>query len=182
MNDPPVDESVAVVAVLLLARRWRRRRPGRWRRAVELVAVAYGLGLVAVTQLPVRAAFGDDRDLAPWFTVINPVPLLTVDIPSFTLNVLAFVPLGLLLPVLARDLGMGLRAVGVRALLLSGALELEQLVLTVTVDSRRSVDVDDLLANTAGAVLRALLVRLVVARRSAGRALLLEVTDGAGPG
>lgn len=62
-------------------------------------------------------------------------------------NLLAFLPLGILLPLLRQD-GTGLRHVIVAGVALSAAIELAQYV-----SGRRVADVDDVLLNAVGTVI-----------------------------
>jgi glycopeptide antibiotics resistance protein len=75
-------------------------------------------------------------------------------------NVVMFLPFGILVPMLwpstratARVLWLGLGA--------SLAIELTQLLFLVTLNSRRTVDINDLIANAGGAVLGYWLLQLI---------------------
>jgi glycopeptide antibiotics resistance protein len=124
--------------------------------------ILYGLGVIAVTVFPIHRHPPGYWTGEPWWTVIHWVPG-DVDLPSFVLNVIMFVPYGVLVPLLWRS------ADAARRLALAGAatslgIELTQLVLGLTLGSRRTVDVNDLIANTAGALLGLLILRLALPR------------------
>jgi glycopeptide antibiotics resistance protein len=130
------------------------------RRVTVTVFLLYAASVVAVTVFPIRirsAAYWADE---PWRTTIHLIPG-EVDGPSFVLNVIMFIPLGVLLPLLwpRLDAVRGLAACAAGASL---AIELIQLVLGLILGSRRTVDVNDLIANTAGALLGLLILRLAV--------------------
>ena len=133
-------------------------RPVR-RAAVEALFVGYMSALLYVVlfPLPIRP---DDARLAR--ASVNLVPARTVvgiirDFPGQVImqildNVVMFVPLGFLLPLLSarcRRFAMT-AAVG---LSVSVGIELVQLVLLLSLMSRRSVDVDDVILNVTGACL-----------------------------
>ena len=120
----------------------------------------YGLGVVAVTIFPIRPRPAGYWTGEPWWTVFHWIPFV-VDAPSFVLNVIMFVPFGVLVPLLwpAAD---AVRRMTLAAACASAGIELTQLVLGLTLGSRRTVDVNDLIANTAGALLGLWLLRLAV--------------------
>lgn len=143
------------------------------RRAVrEAVAVGYIVALLYVVFLmPVRGR--DDHATALWAS-INLVPARTIvgivqDHPGMVSwqlvgNVLLFVPLGFLLPRLS-ERAQRFAATAATALAVSVGIELVQLAMLLTGLSRRSVDVDDVMLNVAGACLGYLAWRGSRARR-----------------
>jgi len=149
------------------------------RRITTQTLYLYAVGVIAVTLFPLRmhpAAYWADE---PWWTMLRYIPG-SVDAPSFILNVIMFIPLGVLLPQLWPRLDRVWR-LALRAGAVSLAIELAQLVLGLTVGSRRTVDVNDLIANTGGALVGLLILRLAVpvpAHRSASAA---RVSDPAVP-
>ncbi|MFI7601048.1 VanZ family protein [Actinoplanes sp. NPDC049681] len=131
-----------------------------WRRATVGILLLYAAAVVAITIFPIRVHPASYWAGEPFMTMVHWIPG-DVDAPSFTLNVIMFIPFGVLLPLLwpATD---GLRAIGLRALAASAAIESVQLVLGLTLGSRRTIDVNDLIANTAGALAGLLILRLAV--------------------
>ena len=83
-------------------------------------------------------------------------------------NVVMFVPLGILVPLLWPRFD-SMRRMAVLGVCASAGIELTQLLLWVTVGSHRTVDVNDLIANTAGALLGLLVLRLVAQPASQAR-------------
>ncbi|MGM1065560.1 VanZ family protein [Saccharothrix sp. Mg75] len=152
----------------VLVTRAVRGRPG-WtgRRLVVRAAVAaYVAGVAHVTLFPIDVQSGPYADRTAWYEQVNPVPLLTADAPSFALNVVMLVPFGVLLPLVsARAASAG--RVAALSLAFSASIEVAQLLVYVLARSGRSVDVNDLLANTLGGVLGYLLVRSLPALRRA---------------
>ncbi|MET8151947.1 VanZ family protein [Actinoplanes sp. NPDC049668] len=130
------------------------------RRVTITVLFLYAASVIAVTVFPIRvrsAAYWADE---PWRTTVHLMPG-DVDIPSFVLNVIMFIPFGVLLPLLRPRLD-AVRRLAVRAATASLAIELTQFALGMTLGSRRTVDVNDLIANTGGALLGLLILRLAV--------------------
>ena len=87
-----------------------------------------------------------------------------IDPTGYLLNIVLFLPLGVLLPAFCRKWD-SVRCVAACGLLVSFVIELSQLL------NNRRTDVDDLLLNALGAVLGLLLFRIVsyIFKRSAGQ-------------
>jgi len=130
------------------------------RRVTITVFLLYAVSVVAVTVFPIRVRSADYWADEPWRTTIHLIPG-DVDGPSFVLNVIMFIPLGVLLPLIKPRLDAVLR-LAAWAAAASLAIELIQFALGMTLGSRRTVDVNDLIANTAGALLGLLILRLAV--------------------
>jgi glycopeptide antibiotics resistance protein len=162
---------VGVVVVWLLA--LGHRRALTWGRALTvLTATAYALGVLAVTFFPWQLPFGPadvtvgaglpsfGREVA-LRSLLNVVPLTTLDPTSFLLNIVMTLPLGALLPLLVRVRSVpGVALVG---LLVSGTIEFGQGVGDVFLGMSRTVDVNDLISNVTGTVLGLLVLRTVTA-------------------
>lgn len=120
----------------------------------------YAVAVAAITVVPTRV---HPRHPAPWWVVIEVVPG-QVPPASFALNVVMFVPLGLLVPLLAPRTGTLVRLTGL-AFAASAVIESTQLMEWLVLGNVRTVDVNDLIANTAGGLLGLLLLRLIRAAR-----------------
>ncbi|MET0418269.1 MAG: VanZ family protein [Actinoplanes sp.] len=130
----------------------------RW--ITTTIFLGYAVSVIAITIFPIHphpAAYWADEQ---WWRVLRWIPF-DVDGPSFVLNVIMFVPLGVLLPML-RPAADAWRALALRAAGASLAIEATQFLIGITVGSRRTVDVNDLIANTAGALLGLLILRLAL--------------------
>jgi glycopeptide antibiotics resistance protein len=126
------------------------------RRVAAISMVAYLAVLLLLTFLPL----GDPESVAA--RQLNLVPLKTigralnagVDSPKFALvlgNLAAFVPLGILVPVMTRKRSWLL--VLVSALALSAAIELGQYVVSTNAGfAYRTTDIDDVILNVLGAL------------------------------
>ncbi|MBO3665017.1 VanZ family protein [Microbacterium stercoris] len=153
---------MALVSILLLLR--LRGRMTALRAFVALATAVYAVVAFAKVLLPFEIVIGSARDnLPPWTVFVELVPLSSwADDPAgIILNTLLFVPFGMLLPLVTRIRSYG-RIVGAAALVSLG-IEVVQLVLGVTISTGRIFEVDDLLANTLGGAIGALVY--AVARR-----------------
>lgn len=130
------------------------------RRLTVTVLFLYAVSVIAVTIFPIRVRSASYWAGEPWWTMLRWMPG-DVDAPSFVLNVIMFIPLGVLLPLLRPALD-AVRQLAGCAVTASLAIESAQFVLGMTLGSRRTVDVNDLIANTAGALLGLLILRLAV--------------------
>lgn len=159
-----------VVVVWLLALGHRRALTGA-RALTVVVSAAYLTGVLALTFFPWRVPFpGAEPDVlfatpAPnpeiaLRSLLNVVPLVTIDPTSFLLNIVMTVPLGALLPLLLRV--RSVPAAALVGLAVSTAIEVGQGVGDVLLGMSRTVDVNDLIANVTGTVLGLLVLRLVV--------------------
>jgi glycopeptide antibiotics resistance protein len=123
---------------------------------LRLLFLAYAAGVLAVTVVPVRAF--DYWGQVPWQAMIRWVPFV-VDPLSMTLNVVMFLPFGVLVPLLWPWAGATATRLGLLALSASASIELTQLLLDITIGSRRTVDINDLIANAGGALIGLWLLR-----------------------
>ena len=124
------------------------------------ILLLYALSVVAITLFPIQRHPPGYWTGEPWWTVIHWIPG-EVDAQSFVLNVIMFIPAGVLAPLLWRAAD-SVRRLALVAAVASAGIELTQFVLGVTLGSRRTVDINDLIANTAGALLGLLILRLAL--------------------
>ena len=136
---------VLVFAVLL----WRLHRRAALtlpRVVVAAVVAVYVAGVVANSLFPV---FIGKDGVEPWWLTLNLVPLVNTSVGDMLENVAVFVPLGVLLPLVAR--AASLPRVLLWGFLVSLAIEVLQLVNSVVSNGGHASDVNDLLANVLGA-------------------------------
>ncbi|MGW5329718.1 VanZ family protein [Streptomyces sp. NPDC004014] len=173
---PALAAFLAVAAV-----RHRRAQPGWTGRHVVLRAAAclYAAAVLSITVFPLEVTWGKYANQMPWWNQINFIPLVTADMTAVP-NILMFVPLGVMLPLLTR-VSSTVRAVGVSALA-SLCIESTQLLSYVLFHNGRAVDVNDLLANTLGGLFGYLLVRLSLGRASARELLRRFALPGSAAG
>ncbi|WIB65745.1 VanZ family protein [Curtobacterium sp. MCBD17_040] len=158
----PVLIPAAVVIWGLLV--WRLRRAERLtvpRLVTAAVACMFGVVLRRSVLFPYPVVVGAGRaTLPPWPVFVQLIPVATVprDPSGMILNVVLFVPIGVLLPFLVR--GSALR-LGTVALLLSVTIELVQLIGDMTISTGRVADIDDIIGNTVGALIGIGFIRLL---------------------
>ena len=142
-------------------------RFGPRRRVVTAsIFLLYALSVAALTVVPrVGRPPGFDGDV-PWWIVVQWVPF-RVETWSFLLNIVMFVPLGVFVPLLWRAADSW-RRIAALSLAASAGIESAQLLLWLTLGSFRTVDVNDLIANTAGGVAGLVLLRTVTTRSRPG--------------
>jgi glycopeptide antibiotics resistance protein len=125
--------------------------------------VVYAVVVLFLTILPIArhrpAVWGG----TPWWSGIAYIPF-QVDLPSFVLNVIMFMPFGVLVPLVWRRADSYGRVLALAAAS-STCIEIIQLILNLTIATRRTVDVNDLIANSAGALAGLAVLRLAVPDR-----------------
>lgn len=127
---------------------------------------AFAIYLLAVVHYTLLPIYVFDVDLSGMFRYfphwnLNFVPFSRLFPRDFVLNVALFVPLGFLLPLLLVRYESLARIARV-GLLLTVAIEGLQFLLMMVFGSGRGVDVNDVIANTLGAVLGYGLLRLAL--------------------
>ena len=146
----PVVVPLAVVALALLLLHLRRRAALTLPRAfVAVAACGYGAGVVANTLFPLH--LGGAPDDLPWWTHLTLTPLVGAEWRDVLANVVVFVPLGVLLPLVARV--RSAPRVLLLGFLVSLAMETAQFLNSLVGQGGHIADVNDLLANTLGAPL-----------------------------
>lgn len=124
-----------------------------WVRATFWIYLA---AVAAVTVMPTDVSGRPHRD--SWWLVVQLVPL-HVPPASFGLNIVMFMPFGVLVPLLWPRAG-GIGRIAGLSLASSAVIELIQLAWWLTLGNYRTVDVNDLIANTIGGVLGLIALRL----------------------
>ncbi|WP_093799657.1 VanZ family protein [Streptomyces sp. Wb2n-11] len=134
---------------------WNTRRA-----LLQLAAAVYAAAVLSLTVFPLNVTWGEYANQAPWTGQINFIPLLTADI-TIVPNVIMMVPAGFLLPLLFRQATSASRAALMTAAA-SLSVEAAQLLSYIALNNGRSVDVNDLLANTLGGLVGYALVTLAL--------------------
>ena len=166
----------AAASILLLPAMWAglegcRRNMTVVRRMMLMMLAVYFCGVCSATGLPTMV----NMRFAPRFNLIPLVDCTEEPIGylcNTVLNLLLFVPFGFFAPLLWRQLRSGLRTAAA-GLCYSAFIEVSQMF------SGRLTDVDDLIVNTAGAVIGYLIAKFVY-RKIAVRWQLHLVGENAG--
>ncbi len=174
--DVPAAPVLLAVGLLLLAvglsRRSHTRRDIGWVVAGSL----YAMAVLYVTLFPMTLMLGDTGNEADWWSQVAPIPLVTLSPPTFVANIVLFLPLGALLALAPRPLG--LRTAATVGLACSGSIEVTQFALNVAASTGRSSDVNDLIANVLGAVAAFSAIRASRRFASSGREHRSEEVHG----
>lgn len=149
---PVLPVIVPLAAVVLVALLWvlhRREQLTAPRAAVALVLCVYAAGVVANTVFPIYLDMpGGDR---PWHASLSTVPLVDYELADALMNIVVFLPVGVLVPLLAA--GASWRRVLVVGAAFSLAIEVSQYVAAHLFHGGHVADVNDLLFNVVGALL-----------------------------
>jgi glycopeptide antibiotics resistance protein len=152
--------------VFVLGLLWLVRWVARQERKVSIPQLAvlssFGIYLLCVIHLvffPIDVNIGLYANQTPWYKTINFIPILTIDVTTFLLNIIMLIPFGMYIPFLNKNV-VSMKKVAKLGLMMSLSLEILQLFIRVTLGSGRSTDINDMLANTAGAVIGFLLVKV----------------------
>lgn len=117
-----------------------------------IVFAVYILAVMHLVFFPIDVNIGIYANQTPWYNTIQFIPILTLDIPSFALNILLFLPLGIILP-LVKPSADSVREAARIGLIFSFSIEVLQLIIRVTLGNGRTTDINDLIANTAGSII-----------------------------
>ncbi|KKI89799.1 teicoplanin resistance protein VanZ [Bacillus sp. SA1-12] len=140
---------------------WAKRQKGKVNLAQYILLISFGIYLLCVIHLvffPIDVNIGRYANQTPWYMTVNFIPILTIDLTTFLLNILMLIPFGMYIPFLKKTKASVKKAAKL-GFMLSLSLELLQLLIRVTLGSGRSSDINDLLANTIGAVIGFLIVK-----------------------
>lgn len=120
-----------------------------------IVLGVYLLSFIYLVFMPLQINL-DEYRMINTISSINYYPVITLDIKSFLLNIMLFTPLGIFLYLLGLR---KLKKVIIATVLISLSVELMQFSGGLVLGNLRSVDVNDLIANTAGGILGFILIR-----------------------
>lgn len=167
-----------LLILLLLAgdalRKKRTLKPGQY-----LIIITFSIYLLCVIQLvffPIEVNIGKYANQTPWYKTVNFIPLLTIDVKTFILNIIMLMPLGLYLPLLHPKF-KSLKTVAYYGFFLSLSIEALQMMIRITLGNGRSTDINDLIANTVGAILGYMVVKGLM-KSSNGNHLLNKLRLG----
>ncbi|MFE4464273.1 VanZ family protein [Oerskovia sp. NPDC056781] len=148
---PVLPVVVPLAAAVLAGLTWSLIRSGRFsvpRATVALALCVYVAGIVANTVFPIFL----DKPVssAPWGSHLALVPFADYEVADAVMNVLVFVPVGVLVPLLLARASW--RNVVAAAALLSLTIEVTQYVTAHLLGGGHIADVNDLIFNIAGGV------------------------------
>lgn len=139
---------------------WANRKRWTLHLLQYALVLSFGIYLLSMMHLvffPIEVNIGMYANQIPWYRTINFIPILTIDMKTFFLNILMFVPFGMYVPFFKE--GLSIKKVIKIGFYFSLSLELTQLLIRATLGNGRSTDINDLLANTCGAVIGYVVIR-----------------------
>jgi glycopeptide antibiotics resistance protein len=172
--------AILMVASWVLLR--RRGLLGARRLATAWISAWYAVAVLGATMLPLHLAWGPGAGPPELYRIIL-VPLITMRVDDFLLNIVMTLPLAALLYLVAglRDRG---RVVLV-GFLISLTIEVAQAVIDLAWHGNRWADVNDLTSNTLGTLLGFLIFWRIMRSAGARRVLrgwsLSRTQDAAAP-
>lgn len=175
---PAVLVVLPVTIVVAAAVAYRARTADNRTILLRLVFVAYLAAVVAVTFFPFQVVIGKYAG-GMSFGSLHLLPLLQINPTNFALNVILFVPFGLLFPLVNARGTVGRTFVA--GMLTSLAIEILQFLHALSLDGGRTTDIDDLIANTLGAMVGYALLRLLLHTPLAGVLRADPTREGAAP-
>ncbi|RIX60059.1 VanZ family protein [Paenibacillus nanensis] len=141
---------------------WMKRH-GRKEKTLQFVMLVslliYLCGVIHFVFFPIDVNIGLYANQTPWYKTVNWIPILTIDVKTFVLNVIMLIPLGMYVPFLRMKTAASAKTAAKFGFMMSLSIELLQLLIRVTLGNGRSTDINDLLANTLGAVIGYLIVK-----------------------
>ncbi|MGY0068300.1 VanZ family protein [Streptomyces sp. QTS137] len=167
---------------VVLAIRARRGTAGRTGRhaVLRFTVVLYAAAVLSITVFPLDITWGEGANLMPWYNQLNWLPLLTMDVSALP-NVVMLVPLGLLLPLISSRATSAGRVTALTALA-SAAIESAQMLSYILFNNGRSVDINDVIANTLGGLIGWALSRAALRTEALGGALRGAALPGSAVG
>lgn len=124
---------------------------------VLLISFAiYLLCMINLVFFPIEVNIGEYANLTPWYKSINFIPVLTIDVSTFILNIIMLVPFGMYLPLLSKY--QSVKKAAFMGLYISLSFEVTQLLIRIILGNGRSTDINDLIANTLGTVIGFLII------------------------
>ena len=152
-----------VLLYLVVGACWNIRRFNLGQYFIVITFIIYLLCVIQLVFFPIDVNIGKYANLTPWYKTINFIPILTIDVKTFLLNILMLIPFGMYLPLLNRQFE-SLKGVAYHGLFLSLFIEIFQLMNRVVFGNGRSTDINDLIANTVGAILGYMVIKALIKR------------------
>ena len=139
------------MAVLLVVRLLLRTKFFMKQLIWGTVMAVYLSGVTYFAFFPIHVNIGIYESQNAWYKAFNWIPILTLDVKTFLLNIIMLMPLGVLWPLVRGNVASWKEAAKA-AFILSFSIEGIQFIITQTLGSGRSSDINDLIANTLGGI------------------------------
>lgn len=123
--------------------------------------IVYNLAVLHLVFFPIDVNIGQFANQTPWYKTINFIPILTIDIKTFVLNVAMMIPLGIYLPLLKSKFNRAAFVVWF-TFCICLSFEALQMIVRIVLGSGRSTDINDLIANTLGGAVGFLAYKILI--------------------
>lgn len=93
---------VSIIGLIWLIS-WAMRQKGKVNLAQYILLISFGIYLLCVLHLvffPIDVNIGRYANQTPWYMTVNFIPILTIDLKTFLLNILMLIPFGMYIPFL----------------------------------------------------------------------------------
>jgi glycopeptide antibiotics resistance protein len=119
--------------------------------------VTYLLLLVHLIVFPIHVRTGSARDNAHFRSAVNIIPFDDLRAVDFMLNIAVTIPLGFMLPIALRR-SFSIVQIAIIAAIVGGGFEFNQYLMRKFIANDRFVDINDVIANSAGVLVGFLLL------------------------
>lgn len=119
--------------------------------------VIYSLCVIHLVLFPIDVNIGLYANQSTWYKSIGIIPIITIDIKTFVLNIVMMIPFGMYLPLINNKFD-SVKKTAKLAFIISLSIEILQCIIGATLGSLRSSDINDIIANTLGAVVGYILI------------------------
>lgn len=147
----------------------RRKSYSKFQYITLITLGIYILSVIALTLFPIDINLGMYRNLTPWYSRINVIPIITIDLATFILNIIMLVPYGVYQWLLVKEDKICWEHVATKSFIFSLGIELSQLLLYIIFNSGRSVDINDIIANTLGGIIGYYIIKYVAKNQYFGK-------------
>ena len=145
-----------LLAMIILAK-FKKLKYTYLQYALITTFVIYLLSVIHLILFPIDVNIGLYANQAPWYSSINFIPIITIDLKTFILNIVMLVPFGMYLPLINSKFD-STKKVARMAVIISLSIEILQSIISVTLGNGRTSDINDIIANTLGAVVGYILI------------------------
>ncbi|ODG90951.1 MULTISPECIES: VanZ family protein [Bacillaceae] len=146
------------VLYIIVAPNIKRKKYGISQYFLLFTFVFYIFCVIHLVFFPIDVNIGIYANQTKWYNTINFIPVLTIDFFTFVLNIIMFVPLGVYLFFIGRK-NFTVKQTAKTGFILSLVIEIIQMIIRIMLGSGRSSDINDLLANTIGAIVGYLIIK-----------------------
>lgn len=153
-----------ILLYVIVGALWKQQKRNAGQYFIVITFSIYLLCVIHLVFFPIEVNIGKYANLTPWYKAINFIPILTIDVKTFILNIMMLMPFGLYLPLLNSKFA-SLKNIAYHGFFLSLSFEVFQLMIRIVFGNGRSTDINDLIANTIGAIVGYILIKALLKRK-----------------